>query len=886
MRCHSIVAAIFASFITILVVTGSARASGYTLTVNAQGSGSVIPDNVNNPHPPGVTITITATASNGWYFSNWSGDASGTVNPLQVTMNSNLSITGNFLPFPTYSLTLVTNGQGAVMLSPSGGIYNSNTTVVATAAPATGWVFTGWSGSTNASTNIISIVMDTNEALTASFAQLPAFDVQPSSVTNGPGSTITFSSHAIGDVPMLYQWFFSGGTLVTATNATLSLTNIAAGQAGNYWAIATNMYGSATSQVVSLTITNTGGPTNIVTSPTEANLRAAIALGGWVGLDFSGTITIANTIIITNNVILDGNNVAATISGGNAVRLFYVTNGASLTITNVTVANGNYTLTSGAPGTDADAGAIYNNGGTVILVGCTLTNNTAQSLVYGGLACGGALYNKGGTVNLWQSILVSNTVVGGGPNNISSPQGTTGTGAGGAVYNASGIILISGCNLNGNLAYGVCEPQGTAQALGGAAFLSAGTINIGYSSFTGNQAIGGSGAGAPAAMAAPAYGGAVSTGGGNLIINNSKFLNNSAGGGNAGFDGSGAPAYGGAICAASTLTILDTSLAGNQAIAGSSVDYHTVSSVNGSGGAIYNSGSATMNRCLVCSNFVEGGLVGSYSFERTKGFQGLGGGIFNASQFVVTNSTIALNIAEGGAGQGSGNGTTGDAIGGGIFNNSSATLVAMNLTIASNLCSSPSGVQTSPGFTAGYQVANTNGTFSLHNTLLANGNANNNAYGVITDVGYNICSDNSANLNSGYSYNNTAPQLAPLGNYGGPTWCMALLASSPAIDFGDLNGCPPTDQRGYVRPAGAGPDIGAFEYGSMPSMNLSLVPSGNNLQLSFPATTSVTYYLQCSSNMKSWATIDTNGPFAAATNVIQTVGTQGGNCRFFRVLMQ
>ena len=109
MKILSMVVASIAFFLCLLTANFSG-AAGYTLTVGAQGSGTVTPDNTNNPHPPGVTITITAAPNAGWYFASWSGDASGNVNPLQVTMNSNLSVTGNFVAYPTYSLALATNG--------------------------------------------------------------------------------------------------------------------------------------------------------------------------------------------------------------------------------------------------------------------------------------------------------------------------------------------------------------------------------------------------------------------------------------------------------------------------------------------------------------------------------------------------------------------------------------------------------------------------------------------------------------------------------------------------------------------------------------------------------------------------------------------------------
>ena len=46
------------------------------------------------------------------------------------------------------------------------------------------------------------------------------------------------------------------------------------------------------------------------------------------------------------------------------------------------------------------------------------------------------------------------------------------------------------------------------------------------------------------------------------------------------------------------------------------------------------------------------------------------------------------------------------------------------------------------------------------------------------------------------------------GSNGGATRTMALLAGSPAIDAVTGPDCPPTDQRGWLRPFGAACDIG------------------------------------------------------------------------------
>jgi hypothetical protein len=730
MKSKSIAVAVFFAFVLYLLTEGSAGATSYNLTVSAQGSGMVTPDNTNNPHPAGVVITITATPSNGWYFANWSGDTNGSVNPLGVTMNSDLVITGNFLAYPVYTLTLATNGQGAIDLNPPGGSYLSNTLVTATATPATGWVFAGWSGATNTSSNVVSIMMNTSSLLTGTFTQLPVFDVQPGSVTNQPGSTVSFTAHAMSNTPLGYNWFFSGSPLASATNTTLSLTNVTAGQAGNYWVVATNNYGSATSQVATLTLTNTTLATHRVNSLDEGSLLAALAQGGWIGFGLSGTVTITNTINITNHVILDGGVGGIILNGGNAVRLFNVTNGASLTATNLTLANGTCIVTNGPQGTPADAGAIYNKGGTVILTACTLTNNQAQSLVYGGLARGGAIFNNGGTVSLYQSIVTNNLVVGGG-NNSAPPlfTSTTGTGLGGAIYNTNGAVAIIGCNVNGNVCTSVCEYYGTALSMGGAVFQSSGTLTIANSSIMWNQAAGGAGASefGSFSSASPAYGGAVAVNGGSLAIAHSQFVLNVATGGAATYHGAAGPAFGGALYSAGTLTVGDSSFYGNQANAGNDDVVYSDggTGVAALGGAIYSSGAATLNRCAVYSNYVQGGSAVPYEPSYSaNGGNGLGGGIFNASQMTATNCTIALNVANGGTGEqvfgpvASG----GSALGGGVLNDANAEFIAMNLTIASNTCSSPAGFGATSGLAAGDEIANTtNSTLSVHNTLVAYG---------------------------------------------------------------------------------------------------------------------------------------------------------------------
>jgi len=71
----------------------------YTLIVtiapsNAAGSVSKNPNK--SIYTNGETVTLTATPNSGYTFSNWTGDATGSTNPITLTMDGNKTVTANF----------------------------------------------------------------------------------------------------------------------------------------------------------------------------------------------------------------------------------------------------------------------------------------------------------------------------------------------------------------------------------------------------------------------------------------------------------------------------------------------------------------------------------------------------------------------------------------------------------------------------------------------------------------------------------------------------------------------------------------------------------------------------------------------------------------------
>jgi trimeric autotransporter adhesin len=114
-------------------------------------------------------------------------------------------------------------------------------------------------GAVNAG-NYSVVVTGPYNSITSSIATLtvqasPTITVQPQSRSVVLTSNATFSVSAAGSGVLGYWWYFAGTNLLqNGTNATLTVANISNNSAGDYTVVATNIYGSTTSQVATLTV--------------------------------------------------------------------------------------------------------------------------------------------------------------------------------------------------------------------------------------------------------------------------------------------------------------------------------------------------------------------------------------------------------------------------------------------------------------------------------------------------------------------------------------------------------------------------------------------------------------------------------------------------------
>lgn len=213
----------------------------YTLAVTAvNGTVSKVADQARYNH--GSTVVLTATPAAGYIFSSWSGDATGTTNPLTVTMDANKNITANFIAIPANSYTLTVSGvNGSVSKTPNQATYNSGSTVVVTATPAAGYTFSSWSGDATGSVNPLTVTMNANKNIVANFT--PLAGVGPAAVnlrTAGDFAILTKSgisttgvTSITGDIGVspAAATAMTGFGLIMDTNGQSSHTPIVTGKA-------------------------------------------------------------------------------------------------------------------------------------------------------------------------------------------------------------------------------------------------------------------------------------------------------------------------------------------------------------------------------------------------------------------------------------------------------------------------------------------------------------------------------------------------------------------------------------------------------------------------------------------------------------------------------
>lgn len=130
----------------------------------------------------------------------------------------------------------------------------------------------------------------------------PVISMAPQPVVVCGGDTVTWSGYAVGVPPLSYQWRKNGKPITGATTAAFSITNVSSGDIANYDMVVTNLYGGATSGVVTVdTISTTPGRNFVVDSNPQGPEHDGLAYGAtWVASDNDGAGTTRTGVMSFN----------------------------------------------------------------------------------------------------------------------------------------------------------------------------------------------------------------------------------------------------------------------------------------------------------------------------------------------------------------------------------------------------------------------------------------------------------------------------------------------------------------------------------------------------------------------------------------------------------
>jgi hypothetical protein len=141
------------------------------LTAQSTFGGRVTQAAVDGIYAKGTAVTVNAVADSGYEFLGWSGAASGSVNPVTLTLDASKTVRAEFrrTGVVSYPVALTVTGPGTVRRVPDLGAYESGTEVELVAEPTAGALFGGWSGAVTSSQRRVRVTVSGAVSVGANF---------------------------------------------------------------------------------------------------------------------------------------------------------------------------------------------------------------------------------------------------------------------------------------------------------------------------------------------------------------------------------------------------------------------------------------------------------------------------------------------------------------------------------------------------------------------------------------------------------------------------------------------------------------------------------------------------------------------------------------------
>jgi hypothetical protein len=358
------------------------------------------------------------------------------------------------------------------------------------------------------------------------------------------------------------------------------------------------------------------------------SLREALAIasdGDKINIVVEGTITLTSgELVVNKSVTIRGpGKTHGSLSGNGASRVFHIMPGATVTLSSLTITNGN----AGTSGFPANAGGgIFNDHAQLTLRDCIVSGNTARR--YGG----GVFSNSSGGGSA--SLTLVNTTVSGNAAEFITITGNVLRGYGGGILSGGGFLSA--------------DPSGNA------------SLTLENSTVSGNRA---------------GFGGGIFndgfSGNATTTINNSSVSNNTAKWPQDRDDpilSGGGGIYNNGDSGVATVTVAGSTVSGN--ISGEFFQGEEFVLTPGNGGGIYNDGLGTIRPGNAMVTLTNTNVIGNQARSNDDG--GAGGGIINEARDLGTAvvTVTASNINDNWA----------DQYGSGVFNSSGSAQATVTVT--------------------------------------------------------------------------------------------------------------------------------------------------------------------------------------------------------------
>jgi uncharacterized repeat protein (TIGR02543 family) len=364
--------------------------NNYALNLTAV-NGTVVKNPNQLTYDHGTAVQLTATPDDGYTFTSWSGDASGSLNPLSVTMDAVKNITANFT-LNSYALN-VTAVNGTVVKNPDLPAYNHGSIVQLTATADASYQFISWSGDATGSVNPLPVTMNSIKNITANFTPI----LGPGAVDLGTaanfaalaktGISTTGVTSIIGDIGVspAAATFITGFGLIMDATGTFSTSSLVT---GNIYA---SDYTPPTPTYISTAISD------LETAFTTANGMTTSVINDAGAGDISGMTLVPGLYKWSTGVLIS--NVGVTLAGGpedtwvfQIAQDLTVANSAIITLTGGAQAKNIFWVTA----TQAVLGSNVDFSGNILSQ--TLTSLNTGATVHGRLLAQSAVTLNAGTV--------------------------------------------------------------------------------------------------------------------------------------------------------------------------------------------------------------------------------------------------------------------------------------------------------------------------------------------------------------------------------------------------------------------------------------------------------------------------------------------------------